>query len=161
MKGSREMSNFDQRAPRHQSRTILECHSLVTCVWLMKRVFGGLGAIASLDVYQITKYQFLLKNSSFFVVWFLKNSRESFWIRNFMANCLSRRDQKVHLIFQNCAPQGTKVSNSNGFKMKWSVYRDEFITSSNHQFFQDPKSNIWKTFSFFCVDFMIMKFISF
>ena len=66
-----------------------------------------------------------------------------------MANCLSRRDQKVHLIFQNCAPRVTKVSYSNGFKTKGSVCRDRFITNSNHQFFQDPKSNIWTTFSFF------------
>ena len=61
-----------------------------------------------------------------------------------MASRLSRRDQKVHLIFQkNYAPQGIKVSFSNGFKTKGSVYRDGFITISNHQFFQDPKSNIF------------------
>ena len=65
-----------------------------------------------------------------------------------MAKCLSRRDQIVYSIFQNCAPRGTKVSYSNGFKMKESVYRDGFITNSNHQFFQDPKSNIWTTFLF-------------
>ena len=35
-----------------------------------------------------------------------------------MANCLSGRDQKIHLIFQNCAPRGNKVSYSNGFKTK-------------------------------------------
>ena len=68
-----------------------------------------------------------------------------------MANYLSRSDQKVHLIFQNYAPRGTKVSCSNGFKRKGSVYRDGFITNSNHQFFQDPKSNIWTTFSFFFI----------
>ena len=33
-------------------------------------------------------------------------------------------------------------------KWKGSVYRDGFITNSNHQFFLDPKSNVWKTFSF-------------
>ena len=49
-----------------------------------------------------------------------------------MANCLSKRDQKVHFIFKNCAPWGTKVSYSNGFKTKGSIYRDGFITNSNH-----------------------------
>ena len=29
-------------------------------------------------------------------------------------------------------------------KWKGSVYRDGFITNSNHQFFPDPKSNVWK-----------------
>ena len=47
------------------------------------------------------------KNSSFFVAWFSKNSRNDFWIRNFKANCLSRHDQKVYSIFQNRAPWGT------------------------------------------------------
>ena len=66
-----------------------------------------------------------------------------------MANCLSRSDQKVHLIFQKLCPSGHQ-----GLLFKWfqnekgSVYRDEFITNSNHQFFPDPKSNVWKTFSF-------------
>ena len=31
----------------------------------MKRVFGKLGAVASLDAYQITKYQFPLKTHHF------------------------------------------------------------------------------------------------
>ena len=66
--------------------------------------------------------------------------------------------------FKNCVLRGTKVSYSNDFKMKGSVYWDGFITHSNNQFFQDPKSNIWTTFLFsffFCSDFMIMKFIPF
>ena len=67
---------------------------------------------------------------------------KKFLNQEFMAHCLSRRDQKVHLIFQNCAPRGTKVSYSNDFKMKESVYQDGLITNSKHQFFQDPKSNI-------------------
>ena len=79
-----------------------------------------------------------------------------------MANCLSRRDQKVHLLFSKIVPyRGTKVSYSNGFKTKGSVYRDGFITNSNHQFFQDPKSNIWTTFSFFTLTFLIMKLFIF
>ena len=65
-----------------------------------------------------------------------------------MANCLSRRDQKIHLIFKIVPIEAPRsfiqvVSKRNGV-----FYQDEFITNSNHQFFQDPKSNIWKTFSF-------------
>ena len=37
---------------------------------------AGLKLLASLDAYQITKCQFFYKNSSFFVAWFPKNSRE-------------------------------------------------------------------------------------
>ena len=92
------------------------------------------------------------KNSSFFfVVWFLKNSRKSFWIRNFMANCLSRRDQKVHSIFfKNCASRGIKVSCSNGFKMKKGVFIEmnlllTVITNS----FQIQNQTFEKHFSFF------------
>ena len=49
--------------------------------------------------------------------------------------------------FKNYAPQGTKVFCSNSFKIKGSVYRNRFITNSNHQFFQDPRrSKIWKHF---------------
>ena len=59
-----------------------------------------------------------------------------------MANCLSRRDQKVHLIFQNCVPRAPRSLIQMASKMKESVYRDGFITNSNHQFFQDRKSNI-------------------
>ena len=54
-----------------------------------------------------------------------------------MANCLSRRDPKIHLIFQNYAHWGTKVSYSTSFKTKGSVYRDGFIANNNHQFFRE------------------------
>ena len=78
-----------------------------------------------------------------------------------MANCLNRHDQKVRLIFQNCAPRGTKVSYSNSFKMKGGVYWDGFIPNSNHQFFQDQNQTFEKHFRFLCTDFMTMKFIPF
>ena len=75
---------------------------------IIERRFGRLEAIASLNAYQITKNQ-ILQKFIFFVAWFSKNSRKSFWIRNFIIHCLNRRDQRVDLIFQNRAPWGIKV----------------------------------------------------
>ena len=65
--------------------------------------------------------QFFQKLVIFFVVWLSKNSRNDFWIRNFRADWLSRRDEKVYSIFQNRAPWGTKAFYSNGSKVKMSV----------------------------------------
>ena len=45
--------------------------------WPLKG-FGRFKAVASLDAYQITNYQFPSKTHHFFVAWFLKNSRRSF-----------------------------------------------------------------------------------
>ena len=62
-KCSREMDNFifGQRAPRHQSRIIWRYYGLMTCVFGYWKGVGRLEAIASLDAYQITKYQVLQK----------------------------------------------------------------------------------------------------
>ena len=46
------------------------------------------------------------KNSFSFVAWFSKNSRKSFWIKNFIIHCLNRRDQRVHLVFFKIVPLG-------------------------------------------------------
>ena len=78
---------------------------LGTCVSGPWKGFGRLEAIASLDAYQITNYRFLQK--FIFCLPDFRRIRESFQIRNFMANCLSRRDQKVHWIFQKRVPWGT------------------------------------------------------
>ena len=95
------------------------------------------------------------KNSSFRLHDF-RRIWESFQIRNFVASCMSRHDQKLYSIFQNRALWGTKAFYSKGSKVERSVYQDGFITNSNHQFFQDPRrSKIWKHFHphffiFFC-----------
>ena len=67
-----------------------------------------------------------------------------------MTNCLSRRNQKVHLIFQKLYPRGTKAFYSNGFKVKGSIHHDGFITDNDHQFFQKSRySKTWKHFFLF------------
>ena len=54
----REMGNFWSTCPRHQ---FSEYHDLgILCFWSLKR-FGKLEAVASLDAYQITNYEFLQK----------------------------------------------------------------------------------------------------
>ena len=89
-----------------------------------------------------------LQNSSFFVAWFSKNSRISFWIRNFMASCLSRHDQMVYSIFQNHAPRGVKF-----FQMipKWRkvfIKMDWLLTMITNPF-EIPVIQNLETFSFF------------
>ena len=96
--------------------------------------FGRLEAIASLDAYQISKPY---KNLSFFIAWFLKNSRKRVSKSGVLRPIAwAGVIKKFIWFFKNCAPRGTEISYSNGFKTKGSVYRDGFITNSNPQFFQ-------------------------
>ena len=74
------------------------------CFW-SSMGFDRLETVASLDAYQITNFSFFQK-LIIFVVWFSKNSRKNFWNRNFKANCLSRRHQKVYSIFSKSCPLG-------------------------------------------------------
>ena len=68
----REMGNFWSTCPRHQ---FSEYHDLgILCFWSLKR-FGKLEAVASLDAYQITNYQFLSKTHHF-IAWFRRIREE-------------------------------------------------------------------------------------
>ena len=61
-KRSREMSDFWLTCPKALIKVILEYHDLRDlCLVDEKGFCGRLGAVASLDAYQITKYQFPLK----------------------------------------------------------------------------------------------------
>ena len=66
-KCSREMGNFCQHAPRHQSGRFQNITILETCVFGYREGFGKLEVVASLDAYQITNYQFLSKTHHFFI----------------------------------------------------------------------------------------------
>ena len=64
-KYSREMGNFWSMHPEASIKVISERHDVGTCVfWLLKR-FGKFEAVASLDAYQITNYQFSSKTYHF------------------------------------------------------------------------------------------------
>ena len=78
---------FGQRAPKHQSRMILKYHSLKTCVFGRWKGFSRFEAIASLDAYQITKYQ-ILQKLIFLLPNFWRIRERNFQIRNFLARCL-------------------------------------------------------------------------
>ena len=52
-----------------------------------------------------------------------------------MANCLRRRDQNIYLIFQNCAPWGTKTFKR--FPSGRSIYQKELTTNNDHQSFRN------------------------
>ena len=88
------------------------------------------------------------QNSSFFVAWFSKNSRISFWIRNFMASCLSKHDQMVYSIFQNRAPQGVKFFQMISKWMKVFIKMDWLLTMITNPFEISIVQNL-KIFSFF------------
>ena len=61
----------------------------------------------------------------------------------------------VYWIFQNCAPWSIKAFYSNGSKVKRNVYQDWFITSNDHQFFQESRySKTWKHFHFIIIFFL-------
>ena len=64
-KYSREMGNFWSMCLEASIKLILECHDLRTCVFGQREGFGKLEAVASLDAYQITKYQFPSKTHHF------------------------------------------------------------------------------------------------
>ena len=119
-----EMGNFWSMCLEASIKVIAEYHNFgIFCS--LKR-FGRFKIVASLDAYQITNYQFLQKFIIFCCLIFEEFER-SFWIRNFKANCLSRRDQRVYSIFQNRAPRGTEVFN--GFQSgrkylsRWIYYQ--------------------------------------
>ena len=61
----REMINFGQHALRHRSKMVSKYHDLGICVFGHRKGFDRLEAVASLDAYQITNYQFLSKTHHF------------------------------------------------------------------------------------------------
>ena len=97
----------DQHAPRYQSGWFQNITVLGTlfCSWKRFGRFETVSKSWCIPNYQISVFS----KTRHFVTWFSKHSRKSFWIRNFKANCLSRRDQKVYSIFENRASWGTKV----------------------------------------------------
>ena len=77
-KYSQEIGNFGSTSPKASIRVISEYHDLRDlCFWGHQKSFGRLEAVASLDAYQITNYQFLSKTHHFCCL-ISKNSRRSF-----------------------------------------------------------------------------------
>ena len=160
------MGNFGQSCPKATIKDDSEIlWSWDLCCWSLKRIWQAWSYSKSWRIpnYQKsnpTKFIFLLPD--FRRIWERVSESRILW-----PIAWAGVTKRFIWFFKNCVLRGTKVSYSNGFKTKWSVYRDGFITNSNYQFFQDPKSNIWKTFSFllfvifFCANFMIVKFILF
>ena len=93
--------------------------------WSLKR-FGRFEAVASLDAYQITNYQFPSKTHHFVVCF--RRIREEVSKLGILWP-IARRDQKVHLIFfKNCAPRGIKFffkwfQNERKCLFKWVYYQ--------------------------------------
>ena len=105
-KGCQGVDNclFSQHAPR----VILKYHGPEACIFdYRKKIWQAWSCSKS---WRIPNYQKSNPTKIHFcVAWFLKNSRKSFWIKNFIIHCLNRRDQRVHLIFSKSCLSGTKV----------------------------------------------------
>ena len=100
-KRSREMGNFWSTCPKHQ---FSEYHDLgILCFWSLKR-FGRLEAVASLDAYQITKYQFFQKLVIFCVAWFPKNLINKFLSQEFHGQLKEQAWSKGSLGFSKSCP---------------------------------------------------------
>ena len=121
----REMGNFGQRALRHQSRWFWKYHDFRDLFLLIEKVWQVWNCSKSWCVpsYQILVFSKLI----IFCCLIFEEFEKSFWIRNFKANYLSRRDQKVYSIFQNRAPRGTKVFNrfqsGSKYLSRWVYYQ--------------------------------------
>ena len=76
---------FGQCALRHQSRWFQSVTILEPIFGYWKR-FGRFEAVASLDAYQITNYQFPLKTHHFFVAWFLFRPNRIFQVHDMTIN---------------------------------------------------------------------------
>ena len=140
---------FGQCALRHQSRWFQTVMILELVFWSLKR-FGRFEAVASLDAYQITNYQFPSKTHHFYCLIFAEF--EKFLKQEFYGRLPEQAWSKDSFDLSKIMPLGAPRSLIQMVpKMKGSVYRGGFITNNNHQFFQDPKSNIWTTFSFFAL----------
>ena len=112
-----EMGNFWSMCLEASIKVIFEYHDLGILFCSLKR-FGRFKAVASLDAYQITNYQFLQK-FIFSFAWFSKNLRE-FANQESYGQCLRRCDQMVYWIFSKSC-----LSVHQGFQKipKWeSVY---------------------------------------
>ena len=67
---------FWSTCPKVSIKVISEYHGFGVCIFGHWKGLGRFEAIASLDAYQITKYQTLQKLIIFFIAWFSKNSRK-------------------------------------------------------------------------------------
>ena len=120
---------FGQRALRHQSRWFQSITILGLVFLVIERVWQAWSYNKSWRIpnYQISKPY---KNLSFFIAWFSKNSRKRVSKSGVLRPIAWAGVIKRFIwFFKNYAIRGTKVSYSNGFKMKGSVYRDGFITT--------------------------------
>ena len=134
---------------------------LGTCAFCHRGGFERLEAVASLDAYQITNYQFLSKTHQFL----LPDSEEfekKFLNQDFYSQLLEQAWSKGSFDFSKLVPLGAPrsliqmVSKWNGVFIEVGLL-PTVITNS----FENPIIKNLETFflSFFCTNFMIMTFI--
>ena len=132
-KYSRKIGNFWSTCPKASIKVISEYHNLRDlCVWSLKGFWQAWSCSKS---WCIPNYQLSdsFKNSSFFVSWFSKNSRE-FANQKSYGQLPEKAWSNGLFDFFKIVPLGAPRF-SKDFKVEESVYWDGFITNSNHQFF--------------------------
>ena len=113
-------------------------------------------AVASLDVYQITKNQIL--QNSFFCYLIFEEFEKEFLNQEFYHPWPNKHDQRVYFIFFKIVPfEVPKFFYSNGSVMKESVCQDGLITNNDHQSLRDPRYS--KLGNIFIFHFLALKFI--
>ena len=127
---------------------ISEYHDLRDLCFLGHRKgFGRLEAVASLDAYQITNYQFFSK-LIIFVAWFPKNSRKRFLNQEFHGQLPEKVWSKGLFDFSKSCPLGYHIL-FKWFHSERKCLLRQIHFQSNHQFFQDLRhSKFWKHFFF-------------
>ena len=116
----REMGNFGPHAPRHQAKMTSRYHGLGTLFYSLK-MFGRFEIVASLDAYQIIN-SISFKNSSFFVAWFFKNSRNKFVNQRTLWPIAWESVIKMFIRFFKLCPLGHQ-----GFLFKWFQGENECL----------------------------------
>ena len=105
---------FWSTCPKEPIKVILTYRNHRVCVWLMKKVFWKAWNCSKswcIPNYQISN---LIKNHHLLCCLIIEEfEKKSFQVRDFMASCLNRQDQKIHLIFKS-VPLACQ-----GFLFKW------------------------------------------
>ena len=149
-KCSREMDVFLSACPKASIRVISEYHDFRDlCFWSLK---GFWQAWSYSKSWCIPNYQLSVsfKNSSFFVAWFSKNSRNKFLNQEFYGQLPKQAWSKCLFDFSKSCPSGHQ-----GFQKipkKERIYQDGLTTNNDHQSFWNPHcSKLGNIFIFFAL----------
>ena len=147
-KRSREMGNFWSTCPKASIKVISEYHNLRDlCFWSSRGFWQAWSCSKS---WCIPNYQLSVsfKNSSFFVAWFSKNSRNKFLNQEFYGRLPEQAWSKCLFDFSKSCPSGHRDFQKIPKWKKVFIKMDWLLMMiTNH--FEIPVVQNLKTFSFF------------